>query len=67
LSRLSFHPQELSLHVPYQHIQLVFSRLLKLVHTTPKNYLGDGMFDVYASDIVRLDRKSVPPQRHDRD
>lgn len=41
-----------SLHVPYQHIHMVFARLLKLVHLEAPLYLGEDMFDMYVTDVM---------------
>ena len=41
-----------SLLVPYQHVFLVFTRLLKLVYKTTRNYLGDDLMDLYNQDIM---------------
>jgi hypothetical protein len=38
-----------SLHVPHQHVFVVFTRLLKLVHKTSRGYLGDEMDDIVRS------------------
>ena len=46
---------EFLLHLPYQHIQAVYAKLLKLVRKTSSRYLGDAMSDVYAFDVSMLE------------
>jgi len=41
-----------SLHVPYPHVHLMYTRLLKLLNKSSKQYLGDDMSDLYASDLI---------------
>eukprot|EP01038_Epipyxis_sp_PR26KG_P012988 gene12988-17416_t len=45
-----------SLHIPYQHIHSVYSRLLKMANQTGKQYLGDEMNEMYRQDIVELEQ-----------
>lgn len=35
-----------SLHIPHQHVHLVFSRLLKLLHKSNREYLKDGVNEI---------------------
>lgn len=46
---------DFSLHVPHQHIYLVYCRLLKLVHKTSRGYLGDEMDALYAQTVQLLE------------
>ncbi len=46
-----------SLHVPYQHLYLVYTRLLKLVNRSSKTYLGDAMTDLYLNDLLVLEKR----------
>lgn len=41
-----------SLHLPYPHVYLMYTRLLKLLNKSSKQYLGEDMSDLYASDLV---------------
>ena len=44
-----------SLHCPYQHLYVVYIRLLTLIGKTSKIYLGDELYDMYNNDIYALD------------
>jgi Cyclin, N-terminal domain len=44
-----------SLLVPHQHVFLVFTRLLKLVYKSTRNYLGDDLMELYTQDILVFD------------
>lgn len=45
-----------SLHIPFQHVYLIYTRLLKLLNQTSKHYLGDEMTELYMQDILTLHR-----------
>ena len=47
-----------SLHIPYNHTYHVYVRLLKLVHNSSKQYLGDDMNEIYMKDIFVLEREN---------
>lgn len=38
---------EFSLHLPHQHIFVMYTRLLALVHKVPRSYLGDEIHNDY--------------------
>ena len=42
-----------SLHIPHQHVYLIYTRLLKLLHKTSRSYLGEEMDSLLALDIRR--------------
>jgi hypothetical protein len=44
------------LHLPYQHIYTVYNKMLKLVHKSNRQYLGEGMSHVYSTDISVLEK-----------
>lgn len=46
-----------SMHLPFQHINLMYTRLLKLLNKTSKQYLGEDMSKLYVSDILTLERQ----------
>ncbi len=41
-----------SLHVPHQHLVLMYRRLLKLINKTSKQYLGEDMEERFIEDIM---------------
>lgn len=45
-----------TLLIPYQHVALVCSRLLKLVYKTTKHYLGNDLMELYTQDLSALER-----------
>lgn len=45
-----------SLHVPYPHVYLVYTRLLKLVNRSSRSYLGEEMSARYLNDLRELER-----------
>lgn len=45
-----------SLHVPYQHIHLMVTRLMSLVNRGIKPYLGEDMMDRFSADVYMLER-----------
>jgi hypothetical protein len=44
------------LHIPYEHIYIVYHRLLKLVNRTNRNYLSDEMLEMFLKDIRSFER-----------
>lgn len=44
------------LHLPPQHVFLVYSKLLKLIHRSSRVYLGEAMSGVYSADASMLER-----------
>ena len=44
------------LHLPPQHVFIVYSKLLKLIHRSSRVYLGDAMSGVYSADATMLER-----------
>lgn len=44
------------LHAPYQHLYLMYSRLLTLLNKSSRRYLGEDMQDVFMQDILCLER-----------
>lgn len=52
-----------SLHVPHQHIYLVYTRLLKLQQKTSRNYLTDEMSDLYTHNILFLEHLKLERER----
>lgn len=48
-----------SMHLPYKHIYLSFTRLLKLISQTSKQYLGERMNEVYVNDILCMERRTA--------
>ena len=58
------------LHLPPQHVFVVYSKLLKLIHRSSRVYLGDVMSGVYSADasmIERLVRGNRSEQQEDED
>ena len=54
---------EFTLHVPCQHVFLVYTRLLKLINKSSRSYLGDEMSEFYTTVIAQLERyRSENPQ-----
>jgi hypothetical protein len=45
-----------TMHLPFPHVYLMYSRLLKLVNKTSKHYLGDTMHDIYVKEIIAQER-----------
>ena len=52
-----------SLHVPHQHIYLVYTRLLKLQQKTSRQYLTDEMSDLYTHNILFLEHMKLEHAR----
>ena len=52
-----------SLHVPHQHIYLVYTRLLKQQQKTSRQYLTDEMSDLYAHNILFLEHLKLERER----
>lgn len=46
-----------SLHLPHQHVHEVYTRLLKLVHKTSREYLKEDMESMYAQMMVEFGQK----------
>mmetsp|Transcript_12818 Transcript_12818/g.19294 ORF Transcript_12818/g.19294 Transcript_12818/m.19294 type:complete len:477 (-) Transcript_12818:154-1584(-) len=44
-----------SLHVPHEHVFVVYSRLLKQMHKTSRVYLGDDVHGEYTQSLLDLD------------
>lgn len=47
----------LSLHAPYPHIHLMYTRLLKMINRSSRQYLGDEMHDLLVQDIAAIERE----------
>lgn len=45
-----------TMHMPFPHVYLMYSRLLKLLNQTSKQYLGEVMNDIYVQGIVAQER-----------
>eukprot|EP01040_Poterioochromonas_malhamensis_P000948 gene948-1005_t len=45
------------LHLPYQHIDFIYIRLLKYCNKTSKQYLKEEMLDVYLHDIMMIEKE----------
>lgn len=45
-----------TMHIPFPHVYLMYSRLLKLLNQTSKHYLGETMNDIYVQDIIAQER-----------
>eukprot|EP01032_Pedospumella_encystans_P010270 gene10270-12022_t len=46
-----------TMHIPFPHVYLMYSRLLKLLNQTSKQYLGETMNDIYVQDIIAQERQ----------
>lgn len=61
-----------NLHVPYQHIYLIYTRLLKIANKDNISYLGEDMYEAYRLDILQnekfreLNRLVVEREREER-
>lgn len=58
------------LHLPTQHVFIVYSKLLKLIHRSSRSYLGDAMSAVYSSDARMIEQmargnRSEQPEEDD--
>ena len=45
-----------TMHLPFPHVYLMYTRLLKLLNQTSKQYLGETMNDLYVQDIIAQER-----------
>jgi hypothetical protein len=45
-----------SLHIPHPHVYLMYTRLLKLLHKSSREYLGDEMENMYSQTIIALEQ-----------
>jgi hypothetical protein len=52
------------LHIPHQHIYLVYLRLLKLVNKNNQSYLKDDMLDMYVKDVKFIERMNSEMMLH---
>ena len=54
-----------SLHVPHRHLHVVYSRLLKMIHKSGREYLSEDMDDVYAKYIMEFEDERNQNQEGD--
>lgn len=45
----------LCVNIPYQHVFLVYTRLLKLVHKNHRNYLGEEMYHAHSQVVLGIE------------
>lgn len=56
-----------SLHVPYQHLYLMYTRLLTLINKSSRRYLGEDMQDVFMQDILCIEHTKQSQDQGDED
>ena len=56
-----------TLQLPFHHVYLMYSRLLKLLNETSKHYLGETMNDIYVQDVIAQERQRAQTRNKQRE
>lgn len=56
-----------TLQIPFHHVYLMYSRLLKLLNETSKHYLGETMHDIYVQEVIAQERARAQARNANRE